>query len=367
MPKVISQFLNNTDASILRRAFENLSTAILLIDRTCTLRLINPAAEVLLAVSAKQTVGSHVTVLFSDGKQRIHHSLQQVLQRDYAITEREMDIRLPAGEDITVDCTMTPMEEPEMGRAVLVEIHPIDRMLRIRRDELRVNQQLTTNAVVRGLAHEINNPLGGIRGAAQLLQRELADKAQREFTQVIIAEADRLQNLLQRMTGPTTVPHLRRCNVHEVTERVHTLVRAEAPRSITFVRDYDPSVPDLRADPELLIQALLNIVRNAVQAVGNEGTITLRTRTRRQLVIGTKCHRLAAAIHIIDTGPGIPADLAEKIFFPMVTGRPDGTGLGLSIAQSLVKQHHGLIEFQTKPGQTAFSIFLPLDIDYGEP
>lgn len=358
--------LTHIETSVWRRAFENLSTAVMLIDRAGLLRLINPAAEALLATSANQTLGTPAAMLFGSGKQRIHQALERALERDHPITEREMDIRFPTGDGIIVDCTMTPTDEPGIGRAVLVELHPIDHMLRIRRDEIRANQQLTTNAVVRGLAHEINNPLGGIRGAAQLLQRELADKAQREFTQVIIAEADRLRNLLQRMTGPTTVPQLRRCNVHEITERVHTLARAEATTTIEFIRDYDPSIPNLRADPELLIQALLNMVRNAAQAIADQGVITIRTRTRRQVVIGTKRHRIAAAIQVIDTGPGVPPELVEKLFFPMVTGRPDGTGLGLSIAQSLVKQHHGIIEFESKPGQTVFTILLPLDGDQND-
>lgn len=362
----VSLTIKHNDASVWRRAFENLSTAVMLIDRAGILRLMNPAAEALLATSANQTIGTPATPLFGSGKQRIHQALERAFERDHPITEREMDIRLATGDGIIVDCTMTPTEEPGTGRAVLVELHPIDHMLRIRRDEVRANQQLTTNAVVRGLAHEINNPLGGIRGAAQLLQRELADKAQREFTQVIIAEADRLRNLLQRMTGPTTLPQPRQCNVHEITERVHTLARAEAITSIEFIRDYDPSIPDLRADPELLIQALLNMVRNAVQALRDQGVITIRTRTRRQVVIGTKRHRIAAAVQVMDTGPGVPTELVEKLFFPMVTGRPDGTGLGLSIAQSLVKQHHGIIEFESKPGQTVFTILLPLDGDHYE-
>jgi two-component system nitrogen regulation sensor histidine kinase GlnL len=217
---------------------------------------------------------------------------------------------------------------------------------------------------VRGLAHEIKNPLGGLRGAAQLLERELSDPSLKEYTGIIIGEADRLQTLVNRMLGPNTRPQRRSINIHQVVERVRTLAVAEAPPGVTIVRDYDPSIPDFMAEPDQLIQALLNIVRNALQAIGEQGEIILRTRSIRQATIGHHRHKLAARLDIIDNGPGIPPDMMESIFFPMVTGRPDGTGLGLPIAQDLVNQHHGLIECHSEPGKTVFTLLLPIETNH---
>ena len=215
--------------------------------------------------------------------------------------------------------------------------------------------------MVRGLAHEIKNPLGGLRGAAQLLEREIDEASLKEYTQIIIGEADRLQNLLNRMLGPNDVPDIQSTNIHTVLERVRELVQAEAGESLQVQQDYDPSLPELQADPELLVQAVLNIVRNAAQALEGKGDITLRTRVKRQFNIGVRKHRLVAVIDIIDNGPGIESDLQEKIFYPMITTRDEGTGLGLSIAQSLISRHQGLIECYSQPGNTVFTILLPLE------
>jgi two-component system nitrogen regulation sensor histidine kinase GlnL len=220
--------------------------------------------------------------------------------------------------------------------------------------------------LVRGMAHEIKNPLGGIRGAAQLLARELPDEGLKDYTNVIIAEADRLRNLVDRMLGSNKLPMLAMTNIHEVLERVCSLVEAETQGGITLVRDYDPSLPDVLIDREQMIQAVLNIVRNAMQAISaqNElrlGRITLRSRAMRQFTIGHIRHRLVAQIEIIDNGPGIPPELQDTLFYPMVSGRPDGTGLGLAITQNIISQHQGLIECDSHPGHTTFSIFLPLE------
>ncbi len=217
--------------------------------------------------------------------------------------------------------------------------------------------------MVRGLAHEIKNPLGGLRGAAQLLQAELGSEELREYTQIIIQEADRLQELVNRMLGPNRRPSYAPINIHHVLERVRTLVLAETGERITIRRDYDPSIPELSGDSDQLIQAVLNIVRNAVRALGDTGTVTLRTRIQRQLTIGHGRHRLAAQIDIIDNGPGIPPEIAETLFLPMVTAGTGGMGLGLSIAQSLINQHQGLIECNSRDGETTFTIFLPLEDD----
>ena len=249
-----------------------------------------------------------------------------------------------------------------------MEIEPRDRLLRISREEEMLAQQETTRVLVRGMAHEIKNPLGGIRGAAQLLERELPDPELKDYTQVIIEEADRLRTLVDRMLGPNTAPRLSPTNIHEVLERVRTLLDAESKGTVTFSRDYDPSLPEFLGDKEQLIQALLNIARNAMEALeahlDQQATpeIIFRTRALRQFTIGHKRHRLVCRIDIIDNGPGIPPELLQNVFYPMISGRADGTGLGLSIAQSIIGQHRGLIECDSEPGQTDFIIFIPLEL-----
>lgn len=342
------------------RVVENLATAILVFDENLRLRYVNPAAEMLFAASARQIVGNLSSGLFN-GPNRLTELLESVARNQHPITERELELTLGAGKTATVDITVNPLADSHGTQTYLVELHQVDRKLRILRDEQLMAQQSATHAILRGLAHEINNPLGGLRGAAQLLERALHDESLKEYTQVIIGEADRLQALLSRLIGPKTPPRKRDVNVHELIERVRRLVAAEAPSGIFIQRDYDPSIPDLWLDADLMIQVILNIVRNAVQALETHGTIVLRTRARRQFNIGTRRHRLVIALEISDNGPGIPPDIAENIFYPMVTGRAEGSGLGLAIAQSLVNQHDGIIECQSQPGQTVFTILLPLD------
>ncbi|MCB1725943.1 MAG: PAS domain-containing sensor histidine kinase, partial [Gammaproteobacteria bacterium] len=209
-------------------------------------------------------------------------------------------------------------------------------------------------------AHEIKNPLGGLRGAAQLLESELDSAELQEYTHIIIQEADRLQELVNRMLGPNRRPSFEPVNIHHVLERVRTLVLAETAERMTIIRDYDPSIPELIGDHDQLIQAMLNVVRNAARALGESGTVTLRTRIQRQLTIGNERYRLAAKIDIIDDGPGIPPEIADTLFLPMVTAGTGGMGLGLSIAQSLINQHRGLIECNSRQGETVFTIFLPV-------
>jgi two-component system nitrogen regulation sensor histidine kinase GlnL len=260
---------------------------------------------------------------------------------------------------VTVDCTVTPLV---LGKkpGLLVELAPLERHLRISRDEILAAQFDASRELIRGLAHEIKNPLGGLRGAAQLLEREFPDNEHREYTRVIIREADRLQNLVDRLLGPSRPPKRERLNVHEALEHVRKLVEAEA-KGTTVARDYDPSIPDLTGDREQLVQALLNLARNALQAVGNSGRVTFRSRARRQVTIDGRLHKLAAVMEIEDDGPGIPAEMLEKIFYPLVTTRPGGSGLGLPIAQYLVHGHGGHIECRSQPGSTVFSVSLPLE------
>jgi two-component system nitrogen regulation sensor histidine kinase GlnL len=349
-----------TDAEGASGILDNLTTAVLLCDDDLRIKYINPAGEILFEVSARHVVDQLLADLVP-GDAQLLASLARSLSTGHPYTEREVRLHPPHQRPVTVDITVTPLQEPRERKELLLELLRVDRHLRIAREESLIAQNNNTRLLMRGMAHEINNPLGGLRGAAQLLERELADSTLREYTRVIIGEADRLQSLLGRMLGPTAPPMRRRLNLHEVVERVRKLIQAEAGPGVTLVRDYDPSIPELQADADQLIQAVLNITRNALQAVDGEGRIVLRTRTQRRFTIGHRFHRLVAKVNVIDDGPGIPSDMRENIFYPMVTTRPEGSGLGLPIAQSIVNQHGGLIECSSRPGETVFTIILPIE------
>jgi two-component system nitrogen regulation sensor histidine kinase GlnL len=347
-----------------RLLLDNLTTATLLLNDGLRLEYMNPAAEMLLAVSGQRSHGQFISELFTESAEALS-ALRQAVEEAHPFNKREAVLTAVTGQTLTVDYAVTPIIN-RGTTLLLLEVHPRDRLLRITKEEAQLSKQETTKMLVRGLAHEIKNPLGGIRGAAQLLARELPEESLKDYTNVIIEEADRLRNLVDRMLGSNKLPSLALTNVHEVLERVGSLVEAESQGSITLVRDYDPSIPDLMIDREQMIQAVLNIVRNAMQAIGGQnelrlGRITLRTRTLRQFTIGHCRHRLVTRVEIIDNGPGIPAELQETIFYPMVSGRADGTGLGLAITQNIISQHQGLIECESHPGHTLFSIFLPLE------
>jgi two-component system nitrogen regulation sensor histidine kinase GlnL len=272
--------------------------------------------------------------------------------------EHEVDVIVNGHPAQRMGCSVLPVDE--IGGGVLIELRAVDPHLRIARLEQTRLQQEANRELLRNLAHEIKNPLGGIRGAAQLLERELPRESLREYTQVIIKESDRLQSLMERLLTPHRMPRFGAVNIHEVLERVRSLILAETPVGIALTRDYDLSLPELRADAEQLIQSVLNVARNAVQAMHGEGRIILRTRVARQLTLDGQRHRLAVRCDIIDNGPGIPDDIREQIFYPLVSGREGGSGLGLAVAQSLIAQNHGAIECASQPGNTVFSIFLPL-------
>ena len=339
---------------------DNLNEAVALFDADLRLRFLNPAAEMLFGASLRQLLGMSFAELLLP-KEPLLDQVQAALASHHPFSKHEQQIDLFSGKSITADLTVTVLHSAFGESEVLLEITQIDRLLRITREDAMVAQQVATRDLLRGLAHEIKNPLGGIRGAAQLLERELHSEEHKEYTRVIIDEADRLQKLVNRLLGPSGMPKNRMVSVHEILEYVRNLVMAENIADIAVHRDYDPSIPDINGDPDLLIQALLNIVNNARQAIGKQGNITLRTRVLRKFTIAQQQHRLVVKIDVIDDGPGIPEDIKDKIFFPMVTGRADGTGLGLSIAQRLVHQHGGLIECQSEPGHTVFSIFLPIN------
>lgn len=344
------------------RILENLTTAVLLVQEPLQLQFLNPAAEALLDTSAARSVDQDFTELFSNSDDVVPQ-MHEAMRLSQGFTRRELTLCLNDQSKVTVDFMVTPITAEDGGNALLIELQPLDRLLRISREEGILSSQNNTRALIRGIAHEVKNPLGGLRGAAQLLARELPDPALQDYTNIIIEEADRLRNLVDDMLGPRQEPRLNELNIHEVLERVRHLAEAEYGKEVTVKRDYDPSIPNFLADREQLIQATLNIVRNAVQAVSGQkdAQIVLRTRTQRQLTIGTTRHRLVCRIEIIDNGPGIADDLLGSIFFPMVSGRANGTGLGLSISQSIVNRHKGLIECESHPGRTVFAISLPLE------
>lgn len=343
------------------RVLESLSTGVMVLDRDLRLVFMNPAAEMLFALSMRQAQG----LCFADlatGAETLMSNLARCLNDASPFTERGLHLILPDAQPITVDITVSPLlEQDHLPMELLVELRQVDRQLRISREEHLLAQHHITRSLVRNLAHEIKNPLGGLRGAAQLLERDFNDQALKEYTDIIIGEADRLRHLVDRLLGPIQLPVYQEVNIHQLLERVHSLVQAESGPGIHIERDYDPSIPPLRGDADQLLQALLNIVRNAAQALNNQGIIILRSRVQRQCTIGPSRHKLVARLDIIDNGPGIPEEHQEDIFYPMISGRAEGTGLGLSIAQNLVNQHGGLIECTSCPGRTVFSLLLPLE------
>jgi len=347
------------DASVL----DNLTTGVVVFNPDLQVTYLNQMAESLLAISARHALGQlpedHITC---DGYTLVH-LITGAVADGRPMTKRGVSLVTGGRASITVDCSINPVIDEQGEGYVIVELQQVDRQMRIRREKQLISQQAATRNLVRGLAHEIKNPLGGLRGAAQLLQAELPEPELEEYTQIIIQEADRLQELVNRMLGPNRRPDYRELNIHHVLERVRTLVLAEVGNEgITIVRDYDPSIPELTGDMDQLIQAVLNIVGNAVRALEKRGVITLRTRVLRNFTIGNHRYRHVAQVEIADNGPGIPAEITDTLFMPMVTSG-DGQGLGLSIAQSLITQHNGLIECHSHPGDTVFTILLPLAED----
>jgi len=318
---------------------------------------LNAGAEDLLGVSARHSLGRTLQSLLPGLR-----SVEDLLRR--AATEGEIFGQLvsisaahKSENPIEVACHVSPLRGP--GRRVIVELSDATQWRQIDREHALISQRDASRRMIRQLAHEIRNPLGGLRGAAQLLERELPTPELREFTRIIIGEADRLTSLTDSLLGPVRRPQRQAVNVHEVLERVVGLIESEHREAVQLIRDYDPSLPLLSADPDQLIQSLLNIARNAVQAIPRDGHVIFRTRALTNFPIGAVRHRLVLSIEVEDNGPGVPADLAESIFYPLVTGRPDGTGLGLPISQDLVSRHGGLIEYQSRPGKTVFTVRLP--------
>jgi len=342
---------------IQKLTLEHLATAIILLDAESRIVYLNPAAENLFDVSGKNLFGMAMQQVFIHTEQ-LSSAMQQALQNNACYIEHELTLGTHAHGKMQLRCAATPLQ---LGTScLLLEFYPIDRPLKLAREEQMLDQTQASRLLLRNLAHEIKNPLGGIRGAAQLLEQEFEKPALREYTQVIIQEADRLRSLMENLLSPQNSAHYSALNIHEVLERVRSVVLAEIPDGLKIQRDYDTSLPSLVGDKEQLIQAMLNIVRNAAQAMQGSGNITLRTRIARQVTLIKRRHRLAVIVQIIDNGPGIPAELRDKIFYPLVSGRADGHGLGLTLAQDFISQHQGSIEFDSEPGHTCFTVLLPL-------
>lgn len=339
---------------------EALATAIVVVDEQLCVESVNAAAESLLALSAAKFAGRKLDEAFADGSE-LAALIARVLDDPRTYTERDLELVLQNVQTIVVDCTVSPWVSREHGETrVIIELASVERHQRIQLEENMLAQNQVTTALMRGFAHEVKNPLGGIRGAAQLLERKLEDQAQAEYTQIIIGEADRLRALVDSMLGPPEAPRKEHVNIHEVLEHVAQLVTVEHTCGVRIVRDYDPSLPEFEGDRNQLVQAFLNLVRNAARAIDNNGEIRLRTRAQRKFNIGENVHRLVARIDVIDTGPGVPEELGESIFYPMVSGHADGTGLGLPLAQAMVNRQGGLIAFNSEPGHTEFNVWLPL-------
>ncbi|AUM12420.1 nitrogen regulation protein NR(II) [Ketobacter alkanivorans] len=350
-----------------RRLMDHLSTAVVLLNEHLHVEFVNPAAEQLMAASASQLAGMPISTLIHDKDQSTQDDLEHALRDLHPYTKREAHVYIYNSTQIaTVDYTITPITSADMSVSLLLELRPLDRLMRISREDGLINAHQATRALVRGVAHEVKNPLGGIRGAAQLLARELPDDSLNEYTDIIIAEVDRLRNLVDQMLGPRKLPKWSQINIHEILERVRSILTAETGEVVEIDRDYDPSLPEMCADKDQLIQAILNIVRNAKQALTEcqdqkNPTIILRTRAMRQFTIGHTRHRLILLVEVEDNGPGVSKEMQETMFYPMVSGRASGTGLGLSISQSIINQHHGLVECDSSPGKTIFRLLLPLE------
>lgn len=333
-----------------------LSSAVILLDADLVIQYLNPAAENLFTVSARQMLRRPLAQLLGEPP-GLAAALENALANNWSYTGQNITTHRHGAEPLHLDCTVTPVEAGSIR--LLLEFRHIDQQLKTVREERLAEQQQANRELIRNLAHEIKNPLGGIRGSAQLLERELTQPQLREYTQVIIKEADRLQELMNRLLSSHRLMQPQSVSIHEILERVRTLILAEFP-DVEVRRDYDTSLPDVTGDREQLIQALLNIVRNAAQALEGRGEIVLRTRAQRQVTLAKRRHRLALQLQVIDNGPGIPEAIREQMFYPLVSGRAGGSGLGLTLAQNFIQQHHGAIEVDSRPGRTCFTVLLPL-------
>lgn len=344
-------------------ALDLLATPIAVVGVDGQIRFVNAAFEDVTGQSRRILHGLRLSDQFADAKPLLN-ALEGARAQEFAALRYEAVLRRPHHQDVLpVHVIVAPSD---LADEVIVELLPVEQQTRQEKEERLLEQTQANKELIRNLAHEIKNPLGGIRGAAQLLEMDLESRELKEYTRVIIHEADRLQTLVDRLLAPHRKPHVvSDVNIHEVCERVRSLILAEFPRGLKVRRDYDISIPEFRGDREQLIQAVLNIAHNAAQALHERiaegsGEIVLRTRILRQVTFGKQRYRLALELHVMDNGPGIPESIKDRIFFPLVSGRDGGSGLGLTLAQTFVQQHHGLIECESEPGRTDFKILIPL-------
>lgn len=326
-----------------------------MLDDELLVSYVNPAAESMFAISSRRTVGRPLTEMVHPAQELVA-LCQRALSTGLTFSLHEYAARVGERE-LIVDCRVALLDG---DHALVLEFLDTERDRRVRREAELVAQQRLSRRIIRQLAHEVKNPLGGLRGAAQLLERQLPNPDQKAYTRVIIEEADRLAALVDGILRAGGAPKPEEINLHRITEHVTQLIEAEKPAGVELVRDYDPSLPPITVDRNQMIQALLNVGRNAMQALGERGRLIFRTRALTNFTVGGERHRLVLSAEVEDNGPGIPAELKETIFYPLVTGRPTGTGLGLTIAQDLVSRNGGLIEFTSEPGRTVFQIRLPV-------
>jgi two-component system nitrogen regulation sensor histidine kinase GlnL len=344
------------------QSFDLLVTLVAVVDRAGVVIFANAALEDALGESRRSIEGSDFTQSFVE-PQAFATALTGAADNQFAAMRYDSGLKRLAHDPMPVHVIVN---QTDTANEFVVELLPLEQQTRQEREERQADQAQANKELIRNLAHEIKNPLGGIRGAAQLLEMEIESRELTEYTQVIIHEADRLQTLVDRLLAPHRRPHVvGDVNIHEVCERVRALICAEFPKGLAVVRDYDTSIPEFRGDREQLIQTVLNIAHNACQALAEQmaaGTaqLTFRTRVARQTTFGKQRYRLALELHVIDNGPGVPEAIKDRIFYPLVSGREGGSGLGLTLAQTFVQQHHGLIECDSAPGHTDFTILIPL-------
>lgn len=353
----MSEPIFSAAASVLNAMLTN----VIVLDQQLMIQYTNPAAQQLLGQSDKKLLGTFLPNLFHYFSLNLE-LMQSALKKGQIFTDNEVNVVIN-----TQYHSLSITAQPLNAEHILLELIPLNTHKRLSHEQLQNAQQHAAKELIRRLAHEIKNPLGGLRGAAQLLAKELKSSPLVEYTQLIIEQADRLRNLVDRLLGPQRLTERKQHNIHQTIERIYALLMLEKQENITLIRDYDPSLPDLIYDPEQLEQAILNIARNALQALsGRAGDITLRTRTAFNVTLHGKNHRVCVRIDIEDNGPGVPSALRDTLFYPMISGRAEGSGLGLSIARNLVDQHLGKIDYHSWPGHTEFSIYLPIR-QRGEP
>lgn len=348
-------------AKLHENILNQMSIAIMVLDNSLNVIYANSAAE---AFSKQSLHGLKKQPFLNllNHSNMLYDKLHEAAEERFSYTDNDVDLVFKNGHHVTAALTVTPLTYEEKDH-LLLEFKAVDQQKKISQEMQRHKQQSAARRLVRGLAHEIKNPLGGLRGAAQLLEKELRNPELKEFTSIIIEQADRLRNLVDRLLGPNRPPQREPNNIHELIEKIIRLIELEKPQGINCLRSYDPSIPDIFVDPDQFQQAILNISRNAVHALGGKGNIEFKTRTESQVtILGKRC-RMCAVISIKDNGPGIPEAIKDTLFYPMVSGRETGSGLGLPIAQTLIEQNMGKIDVASWPGQTEFTIYLPIGDD----